>query len=60
MKKMSFEPPGGECNRRGARLFSLATIIYLFYLALGGVDRDLALWDSLGAAAKARWSVTVW
>jgi len=57
MKKMSFEPPGGECPRRGARL---ATIIYLFYLALGGVDRDLALGDSLGAAAKARWSVTVW
>ena len=39
---------------------TLATIIYLFYLALGGVDRDLALGDSLGAAAKARWSVTVW
>ena len=31
-----------------------------FYLALGGVDRDFALGDSLGAAAKARWSVTVW
>ena len=46
MKKMSFEPPGG-CPIN-------------FYLALGGVDRDLALGDSLGAAAKARWSVTVW